>query len=149
MRCVAFSPDGTLLAAGGGSGQLVIYRTSDWTQVNQLVGHSNDIYSIAVSPDGTKLATGGYDNTARVWGWASGDLLQTFTGNGHVYGVAFTPDSQELAFTDGEGNSIRVHRIADGVRTYFYTVEPPEVQCLAISSGGFMTYGRVDRTVVL
>ncbi|MBA4150222.1 MAG: VCBS repeat-containing protein [Verrucomicrobia bacterium] len=148
-RCVAFSPDGTLLAIGAGSGQLYIYRTSDWTQVFSLAGHTDDLYSISVSPDGTMLATGAYDRTARVWSLANGALLQTFNGDGHVYGVAFTPDSKELAFSDGQGDSIRVHRISDGVRTRFYTVETPEVQCVAISKDGLMAYGRVDRTVVL
>ncbi len=149
MRCVAFSPDSTLLAVGGGNGALSLWRTADWTRVRNLAGHTSDIYSMTFSPDGTRLATGAYDNTARVWNPSNGALQHTFRGNGTVYGVAFTPNSQELAFTDGEGNTIRMHRLSDGVRTRLFDLETPEVQCIAISRSGMMAYGRVDHRVLL
>ena len=33
-----------------------------------LVGHSNDVNSVAYSPDGTKIISGSLDKTVRIWG---------------------------------------------------------------------------------
>ena len=150
MRTVAFSPDSTLLAAAGGDDLIHVWRTSDWTEVRTLTGHTDDIYTITFSPDGTKIASGGYDQTARIWDVATGALLHTFAGNGgNVYGVAFTPDNSKLAYADGEGSTIRIHRVSDGVRLQLYNQETYQVQTVAFSAAGLLGYGRADKTVVL
>jgi WD40 repeat protein len=70
--CVAFSPDGQILAVGGqetGSNDTLIrlWRVKDGHLLHTLHGHSKRIRSVAFSPDGQMLASGGEDETVRLW----------------------------------------------------------------------------------
>jgi WD40 repeat protein len=150
QRTVAFSPDGTYLASAGGDDLITIHRVSDWATVGVFHGHTDSIYALAWSPDGTLIASGGYDQVLRVWNVANG--TQRFTvGNNHgnIYGVAFSPDGATIAYTDGEGNTLRLVRVSDGALTTTYTTAVDNVQCVAFSPQGTLAYGRVDETVVV
>jgi len=149
-RTVSFSPDGNYLASsGGGDNKILIWKTSDWSLTKALTGHQADVYSISFSPDSQMIASGGYDRTARLWSLSAGTELARFSGNGNVYGVGFSPDNQYMAFTDGEGGTIRLVRVADNQVIRTFTDETENVQCLAFSNQGLLAFGRVDKTVVL
>ncbi|MGZ4987126.1 MAG: Ig-like domain-containing protein [Limisphaerales bacterium] len=149
-RCVVFSPDGSMLASAGGDNVVTIRRTSDWSTVNTLQGHTDSIYAIAWSPNGAYIGTGSYDQTAKVWNVSDGSLRFSIgNNNGNIYGVAFSPDSATFAFTTGEGNSIKLARTSDGAVTRTYTSNVANVQCVAYSPQGTLGYGRVDRTIIV
>lgn len=150
-RCVAFSPDGNYVATGAGDGAVRIYRTTDWSLLRTMTGHTSDIYVMAFSPDSASLVTAGYDHTARVWNVSDGTLRFTAVGNGNVYAAGFSPDSSQLAFADGEANSLRLLRASDGAELRKYTDNVNNVQALQFSpaGGGVLGYGRADQTVVL
>ena len=66
-RLVAFSPDGTLLAAAG-SDAIQMWRTSDWQPVWNYTAETVGISSLSFSPNGTYLVFGRDDGTvARIW----------------------------------------------------------------------------------
>ncbi|MEP7134668.1 MAG: WD40 repeat domain-containing protein [Chloroflexota bacterium] len=100
VRSVAFTPDGTVLAAAGGNtGDFAIHL---WNIVdNQIVGilggHSGIIWDVAFSPDGQMLASVSSDGQARVWDWRTGDVLKIWNFPGQVVSVGFSPDGQTLA----------------------------------------------------
>jgi WD40 repeat protein len=59
---------------------------------------TEDFKCVAFSPDSSQLASAGEDNTVRLWGARSGQLLCTLVG--HTSGVealAFSPDGKRLA----------------------------------------------------
>ena len=66
---VAFSPDGTTLASGGGFWYRTVFlwdvKTGDLKSI--LRGHSDAVVSLAFSPDGTTLASGSHDGTVLLW----------------------------------------------------------------------------------
>ena len=104
FRSLAFSPDGTLLAAGSGAGVVVVWNTSDWSVHARLRGHKENVIAMAFSPDGRTLATGGVDNKIRLWDPAAGGPIKTLTGHfWWVTSLAFSPDGTMLASAGRDG----------------------------------------------
>src|SRR5260370_42337595 len=66
MRSVAFSPDGSLLAAGGGNGKIRIWSMADGRIAKEWAAHKMRIRILVFSPDGSRLASAGEDQTIRL-----------------------------------------------------------------------------------
>jgi hypothetical protein len=99
---VAVSPNGTLVASGGGDGRAKIWRFDGHTLTPE--GHApamNTGFAVtAFSPDGTMLAIGwptGIDiyNTSNF-----AVRLRTLTTASQVFDLAWTPDSQQIMSID-------------------------------------------------
>lgn len=111
VRCLAFSPDGTRIAAGGFSPTTKIWSTHTGAEVAEL--KTATIPYLLFSPDGQTLATAGDDGTVRLWEVGSG--RQRLALKGHtdiVSSLAFTPDGRRLA----SGSWDRTIRIWDTSR---------------------------------
>jgi len=64
---VAFSPDGSMLAAGSDDKIVRLWDIKTGQQIGQLLGHTNHVVSVKFSPNGTLLASGSDDKTIRLW----------------------------------------------------------------------------------
>ena len=107
VRALAFSPDGTLLAAAGGkpgrSGEVKIWSVADHRLVRTIEGHKDNILGIAFSPDGKRLATCSYDKTVIVWTVETGEAVHTLANHvDAVYCVAWSPDGATIASGAGD-----------------------------------------------
>jgi serine/threonine protein kinase len=110
---LAFSPDGTMLAASSDTGD----STQLWDVATHRIaatltdpgGGRNTVYSVAFSPDGKMLATGDTDDSTYLWDVASRRIVATLTdpggGNAAVEAVAFSPDGRTLAVGDYDGST--------------------------------------------
>lgn len=67
VRSLAFSADGSLLAAGGQTGSVGIWQTHDGAVGTTLAGHGLAAKSLAFAPDGRTLALG--DATGSILRW--------------------------------------------------------------------------------
>lgn len=100
VRCLTFSPDGTVLAgAGGDTSDFAIHLWDAGTgeEIRALTGHEGIIWSLIFSPDGQMLASASSDGTARIWDWRTGDLLKTLEFPDQVGSASFSPDGRTLA----------------------------------------------------
>ncbi len=108
-----FSPDGTLLASGGGEpsrgGELKLWNVADGTLVREILdAHSDTVYCVRFSPDGSQLASCGADKFVKAFNVADGSLIRSFEGHTHhVLGVAWRADGKVLASGSAD-NSIKV-----------------------------------------
>jgi WD40 repeat protein len=97
ILAVAFSPDGTRVAAGGDP-HLRLWDLRTGSEIRTLDSQSGIIRSVAFSPDGARLAAACADHTVKVWEVATGLLLLTLREHtGVARGVAFSPDGSRLA----------------------------------------------------
>lgn len=65
---MAFSPDGQMLASGGGNHSMILWHVMSRQPRGQpLTGHKEDVTSVAFSPAGQMLASGSWDNTVVLW----------------------------------------------------------------------------------
>src|SRR5262249_33252866 len=98
VHCVAFRPDGKLLASGGQHDVIRLWDVATGNQVGQLEGHYGHTASVAFSPDGKTLASGGGDGRVRLWDVDGRKELRHFKETpGRVRCVAFSPAGKWLA----------------------------------------------------
>ena len=130
---LAFSPDGTKLAAGVGArskGRLLTGRPpvelpadlriwdlgQDEPNAGKVIGHLKELFLVvAFSPDGRRLVAGGGDNTMlKTWDVATGEERSRVNpAIRDVRAVAFSPDGESLAI-GGIDFSIAIHEADTG-----------------------------------
>jgi eukaryotic-like serine/threonine-protein kinase len=99
---VAFSPDGTTVAAGSGTGRAYLWNAAAKKQTAFIDPGSKGVESVAFSPDGRILAAGDFNGDSYLWDVATGKLVAALAdpdGKG-VKPVAFSPDGKILAAGD-------------------------------------------------
>ena len=96
VGCVAFSPNGDVLASGGGwpDDTIRMWNSRTGEEDRILEGHTGGVRSIAFSPDGVRLASASL-GSIRLWDTRNGEQLRTLVHS--VWGFAFSPDGKTLA----------------------------------------------------
>lgn len=102
-RCVAFSPDGSLLAIAR-SGAVELVDVEEGRTLRTLAGHDDELTAVAFSPDGTQLATASHDHTARIWDLTTGQELISLIHLGEA-AAAFHSDGS-YSITGDPGDSV-------------------------------------------
>jgi WD40 repeat protein/mono/diheme cytochrome c family protein len=124
IRAVAFSPDGSRLAAAGGPsgryGEIKIWDVSVSVPklVSTIQGHRDSILAIAFSPDGRTIASGSYDKLIKLWTVADGKVIGTLKEHSDaVYAVAFLPGGTQLLSAAGD-RTVKVWDVSAGKRLF-------------------------------
>ena len=98
---IAFSADGKLMIAGGGTparfGEIQFWEPHEGKLLRAAEATSDTVFGASLSPDGSKVAVGCADNTVRAFDSATGKELYKISAHENwVLGTAFGIDSRRL-----------------------------------------------------
>jgi len=98
---LAFSADGTLLIAGGGTparfGEIQFWEPREGKLLRAAEVTNDTVFGASLSPDASKVAVGCADNTVRAFETATGkELYKISTHENWVLGTTFGIDSKRL-----------------------------------------------------
>lgn len=151
---VAFSADGTLLAAAGGepgvAGEVRLWSVADGKLRKTFKGHADAVYSLALAPDGKTFATGSYDHSILLWDKDQDQPLREFHGhNEAVMSLAFRPDGKVLASASAD-RTVKLWDVATGERRETLGESTKALNAVVFSpDGGIVAAGGVDNRIRL
>ncbi|MEK6237005.1 MAG: hypothetical protein N2C14_20040 [Planctomycetales bacterium] len=100
----AWSPDGTILAAAGGSGSVHLVDITQSKVLPPMGGHACGVRQVAWSRDGRRIASGDKNGIIKIWDAASHDEMFTIAAHSSaVESLEWSPDSHRLLSSDAEG----------------------------------------------
>ena len=143
-RALAFSPDGQMLASGGGP---VVYLDAPRTDrhLRSLESHTKPVMAVAFSPNGRVLASASGDRTIKLWNPHTGELIRTLQGHtNQVYAIAFSQTGQ-LA-SGGRDNTVRLWNTQTG-ENLILGQHGDWVLGVAFSSTGLLASSGRDNTI--
>jgi WD40 repeat protein len=101
---VRWSPDGTTVATGGGSGKVILWRAADGRQVATLPADTSWVLTLAFSPDGRLLAASGTgDRQVTLWDVATRKRVGRLPHPIFIASMAFDPAGRTLATSAADG----------------------------------------------
>ena len=152
IRSVAYSPDGTIIAAGTGDyGQVQLWEVKSGRLFNSLVrpgpGILGNVDALAFSPDGRTLASGTW-NDISLWDVEKQQHLKTLEGHeGRIFSLAFSPDGATLA-SAAEDDTVKLWEVT--TRKLLTTlIHTGRVFSVAFSPDGATLASAADKTVTL
>jgi WD40 repeat protein len=121
VNVVTFSPDGKLLATGGGEptrgGEIKLWQATTGQSMQSFSNvHSDAVFGLDFSPDGKFLASSAADKFMKVIELSTGKIVKQFEGHTHhVLGVSWNRNERTLA-SAGADNVIKLWDFATGER---------------------------------
>lgn len=100
---IAFDDDGTLLAAGTGTGVIFVWNAETGELKQRLNGHIGAVNQFKFSHDGQFLVSAAWDHTVIIWNLESGTLHQRLTAHqDNISSLDISPDNQIILSTSPE-----------------------------------------------
>jgi WD40 repeat protein len=135
---LAWSPDGTLLAAASAAGGITLFDATTGAVRHQLPGHADGANCLAWSPDGTLLATGGQDGCVRGWDPLAGrQTAEVKIGSAWVEHLAWSPTPNHILLFAAAGKKL-VALHPDGRIAHAFPDAPKTISALSVSPSAIL-----------
>ncbi len=141
IASVHYSPDGKLVASGGGDKFVRVWEAATGKEVLTLKGPSSFTCVVRFSPDGHTVAAAGYEagagNAIYLHDVRTGKELPRLPGHasGGVRRLLFTPDGKQIVSAGFDGH-VRVWDIESAKELRSFKAESGTVYGLAMSADG-------------
>jgi WD40 repeat protein len=138
VQAVAYSPDGTRLAAGFDypEAHVRLWDAASGQLIAVLKGHLNGVICVTFSPDGTRLASCSRDQSVRLWDGTTGQAIATLQGHtGPLVDGIFSPDGKRF-ISASEDQTLRLWDAATGELIAVLRGHEGPVGAVAISPDG-------------
>jgi ferric-dicitrate binding protein FerR (iron transport regulator) len=136
VNALAFSPDGSILAAALHSGYAALIDVASGTEIRRLTGHSDAVHDLAFAPDGRSVATASVDCTARLWDIAGTAPPLILAGHAkEAFCVVFSPDGRQVACGSYD-QQVRAWDTATGIATTTMSAHDSNVFDLVFTPAG-------------
>jgi len=135
VLCLAYSPDGTVLASGSLDHTVSFWDSDTGRQLGVLSGHTARIRDVIYHPDGQRLFSASDDGTIRIWDADSKETIRTLSGHsGPVLSVASSPGGMHIV-SGGEDGTFRCWEVETGTELYRFELSSPVLDICYNHSG--------------
>lgn len=148
VTALAFSPDGSVLVAGGRTGHIHIWRIADCRLIRRVKAHESTVKCISVNSAGTAVASSGWDGLITLHSLADGRLIHSMKVDpAGISSLAPAGDGGLIIYGTVNGN-VRARSIPDGVLAAAFSAYTPGIRSIAVDSrGSYVACAGTDRTV--
>lgn len=146
---LAFSNNGTFLAAAGTASTSWVWNVTSKQEVAQLQMNGSGTY-IQFNPDDSQLTSVGFDGIAHIWDTKNWSELAILPGlSDTMWDFAYSPDGSQLV-TGGDDGKVRVWEPKTGNLLMEFQGHPSRIWSIAYSPrGNIFATGGEDGTVRL
>ncbi len=136
VKCLAFTPDGKLLASCSFDRTIRLWDADTGVCVKSLAEATGATWALAISPDGRRLAAEA--NVMKLWEVPGGKFLRELSGfNMPAFSVSYGPGERLAASYQGMGQGVlRVWHAGTGAVVFTPRPHPETVPCVALSPDG-------------
>lgn len=132
VHASAFSPDGKLVAMGGG--RLRLWDVASWQPIRDLAGHKDRVTAVDFAPDGPRLLSGSADGTMIEWD-VGGSVRKTFLVRSPVTAVRYSPEAGR-AFSGDAAGVVQLWDTQDGRPLVSYPFRQSPVSSISVARDG-------------
>lgn len=142
VMALAFSPQGDLLASGGGgepfpgNTAIRLWDVATGKEVGRLAGHSEKVCSLCFSSDGRRVAATAWRAAREMWIWDVKDRRVVRKIDRPAMAVAYSPDGRYLAASDPHGAVVLLDPETGSMVSQIGGNSVPYVRSMAFSGDG-------------